>query len=177
FEGIVEQGDYYGAALALGSADVRLWDLVNAYRTLANGGRYSSMRLVSGSAPELALQIYSPATAFLISDILADRASRATTFGLENALATRSWSAVKTGTSKDMRDNWCVGYTNRFTVGVWVGNFSGASMHGVTGITGAAPVWLDVMNYLDQHFGGGAIARPEGLREQTVEFPEAVEPA
>ena len=41
FEGIVEQGDYYGAALALGSADVRLWDLVNAYRTLANGGRYS----------------------------------------------------------------------------------------------------------------------------------------
>jgi penicillin-binding protein 1C len=177
FEGIVEQGDYYGAALALGSADVRLWDLVNAYRTLANGGRYSSMRLVSGSAPELARQIYSPATAFLISDILADRASRATTFGLENALATRSWSAVKTGTSKDVRDNWCVGYTNRFTVGVWVGNFSGASMHDVTGITGAAPVWLDVMNYLDQHFGGGAIARPAGVNSRMVEFPQLVEPA
>ena len=163
FEGIVEQGDYYGAALALGSADVRLWDLVNAYRTLANGGRYSAMRLVSGGAPEPARQIYSPATAFLVSDILADRASRATTFGLENALATRFWSAVKTGTSKDMRDNWCVGYTGRFTVGVWVGNFSGASMHDVTGITGAAPVWLDVMNYLDQRFGSDAIARPAGV--------------
>jgi penicillin-binding protein 1C len=176
FTGIVEQGDYYGAALALGSADVRLWDLVNAYRTLANRGRYSAMRLTGGGAPEPARQIYSPATAFLVSDILADRASRATTFGLENTLATRFWSAVKTGTSKDMRDNWCVGYTGRFTVGVWVGNFSGASMHDVTGITGAAPVWLDVMNYLDQRFGGGAIARPAGVTSRTVEFPQAVEP-
>ncbi len=177
FEGIVEQGDYYGAALALGSADVRLWDLVNAYRTLANGGRYSAMRLSRGGAPEPARQSYSPATAFLISDILADRASRAATFGLENSLATRFWSAVKTGTSKDMRDNWCVGYTGRFTVGVWVGNFSGASMHEVTGITGAAPVWLDVMNYLDQRFGGGAIAKPAGVTARMVEFPNAVEPA
>ncbi len=176
FDGIVEQGDYYGAALALGSADVRLWDLVNAYRTLANGGRSSAMRLVSGGAPEPARQIYSPATAFLVSDILADRASRAPTFGLENTLATRFWSAVKTGTSKDMRDNWCVGYTGRFTVGVWVGNFSGASMHDVTGITGAAPVWLDVMNYLDQRFGSDAIARPAGVTARMVEFPQAVEP-
>ena len=96
--------------------------------------------------------------------------------GLENALATRFWSAVKTGTSKDMRDNWCVGYSGRFTVGVWVGNFSGASMHDVTGITGAAPVWLDVMNHLDQRFGSDAIARPAGVTSRIVEFPQAVEP-
>ncbi|HTQ25030.1 MAG TPA: penicillin-binding transpeptidase domain-containing protein, partial [Candidatus Binataceae bacterium] len=176
FEGIVEQGDYYGSALALGSADVRLWDLVNAYRTLANAGRYGAMRLAAGGAPPPARQVYSPATAFLISDILADRAGRAATFGLENALATRFWSAVKTGTSKDMRDNWCVGYTARFTVGVWVGNFSGAAMHDVTGITGAAPVWLEVMDYLDQRFGDGAIAKPAGVTVQMVRFPNAVEP-
>ncbi len=176
FTGIVEQGDYYGAALALGDADVRLWDLVNAYRTLANGGRYSGMRLAPGDPPAAARQIYSPAAAFLVSDILADRASRAETFGLENALATRYWSAVKTGTSKDMRDNWCVGYTDRFTVGVWVGNFSGAAMHDVSGITGAAPVWLDVMNHLDARFGAGAIPRPAGLSARPVSFPRAVEP-
>jgi len=175
FAEIVEPGDYYGASIALGSPDVTLWDLVNAYRTLANGGVLSPMRLfASGDASSV--RIYSPATAWLISDILADRASRSATFGLENNLATRYWSAVKTGTSKDMRDNWCVGYTSRFTVGVWVGNFSGAAMHNVTGITGAAPVWLEVMNHLYDRYGGGAVERPGGLRASTVEFPGAVEP-
>jgi len=175
FAEISEPGDYYGASIALGSADVSLWNLVNAYRTLANGGVLSPMHLFTHEATSSA-RIYSPATAWLISDILADRASRTATFGLENNLATRYWSAVKTGTSKDMRDNWCVGYTNRFTVGVWVGNFSGAAMHEVTGITGAAPVWLEVMNYLYERYGAGPMARPEGLRTQAVQFPNSVEP-
>ena len=60
---------------------------------------------------------------------------------------------MKTGTSKDMRDNWCIGYTRRFTVGVWVGNSSGAPMRDITGMTGAAPVWLEVVSYLHQHYG------------------------
>ena len=79
------------------------------------------------------------------TDILADRESRSATFGLESPLATRFLTAVKTGTSKEMRDNWCLGFSERYTVGVWVGNFSGAPMHDVSGITGAAPVWLEVM--------------------------------
>ena len=82
------------------------------------------------------------------ASILADRESRSGTFGLENPLATRFWTAVKTGTSKDMRDNWCIGFSSRYTVGVWVGNFSGEPMRNVSGVTGAAPVWLEVMNYL-----------------------------
>jgi penicillin-binding protein 1C len=188
FTEVVEPGDYYGASLALGSADVSLWNLVNAYRTLANGGVLSPMRLFAdeeersaghdspAGAPASSVRIYSPAAAYLVSDILADRASRSATFGLENNLATRYWSAVKTGTSKDMRDNWCVGYTDRFTVGVWVGNFSGAAMHEVTGITGAAPVWLEVMNYLYDRFGAAAPAPPAGVRSSAVEFPDSVEP-
>ena len=179
FQAIVEQGDYYGAALALGSGDVRLWDLANAYRTIANGGVFSPLHLVTrtGDAASPRQRIYSPATAFIVSDILADRASRSTTFGLENSLATRFWSAVKTGTSKDMRDNWCVGFTDRFTVAVWVGNFSGASMHDVSGTTGAAPVWLDIMNYLDDRFGARSPIPPAGVTNRTVSFPAAVEPA
>ena len=85
-----------------------------------------------------------------MSDILADRDARSDTFGLENPLATRFWSAVKTGTSKDMRDNWCIGYSSRYTVGVWVGNFSGTPMWNVSGIAGAAPIWSAVMQYLHQ---------------------------
>lgn len=79
---------------------------------------------------------------FIISSILSDREARSTTFGLENPLSTKFWSAAKTGTSKDMRDNWCVGYSDTYTVGVWIGNFSGEPMRDVTGITGAAPCGL-----------------------------------
>ena len=81
------------------------------------------------------------------------------TFGLENPLATRVWSAVKTGTSKDMRDNWCIGFTSRYTVGVWVGNFSGAPMHDVSGVTGAAPIWRDLVQWLHATRRVGAAAR------------------
>jgi len=176
FSGLVEEGDYYGAALALGSADVSLLQLVNAYRTLANGGRYSDLRLTTDADTHTSAQVYSPEAAFVISDVLSDRASRSTTFGLENSLATRYWSAVKTGTSKDMRDNWCVGYTDKFTVGVWVGNSSGAPMRDVTGITGAAPTWLSVMNYLHDRFGSGQIAPPPHVTVSAVSFPGAVEP-
>jgi penicillin-binding protein 1C len=176
FSGLIEEGDYYGAALALGSADVTLWQLVNAYRTLANGGKYSDLRLTSDADTHMSTQVYSPEASFVISDILSDRASRSTSFGLENSLATRYWSAVKTGTSKDMRDNWCVGYTDKFTVGVWVGNSSGAPMRDVTGITGAAPTWLSVMNYLHDRFGSGQIVRPSDVSLSHVSFPNEVEP-
>jgi penicillin-binding protein 1C len=91
-----------------------------------------------------------PAASFIVADILADNGARVPTFGLDNALATRYWSAVKTGTSKDMRDNWCVGFSARYTVGVWVGNASGAPMHAVSGVTGAAPVWRAVMDALQR---------------------------
>lgn len=177
FSGLDEEGDYYGAALALGSCDVSLWQLANAYRTLANGGQYSELQLTIGANSQSnARRLYSSEAAFVVSDIMADRASRSATFGLENSLATRYWSAVKTGTSKDMRDNWCVGYTDRFTVAVWVGNSSGAPMRDVSGITGAAPIWLDVMNYLHDRFGSGQIAPPQHVVKSDVRFPGAVEP-
>jgi penicillin-binding protein 1C len=178
FDSVVEEGDYYGGAVALGSADVTLWQIVNAYRTLANRGEWSPLRVQAESREPVRRRIYSGATAYLISSILSDRASRSSTFGLENSLATPFWSAVKTGTSKDMRDNWCVGYTRRFTVGVWVGNSSGAPMRDITGMTGAAPVWLEVVSYLHQRFSEtGDFVRPDGVIESRVQFPDSIEPA
>jgi penicillin-binding protein 1C len=146
---LAESGDFYGPSLALGTADITLWELANAYRTLANDGNWSELVLAPRSGvAEPPRRVFSPAAAFLVSDILSDREARYLTFGLENPLATRFWTAVKTGTSKDMRDNWCVGYSRRYTVGVWVGNFAGESMWDVSGVTGAAPVWLDIMRWL-----------------------------
>ncbi len=177
FEGLVESGEFYGPSLALGSAEVSLWELVNAYRTLANGGVMTPLRMrVDGRAPAPGRRLYSPEAAFLISSILADRESRSVTFGLENPLATPFWSAVKTGTSKDMRDNWCVGYTTRHTVGVWVGNFSGEPMRDVSGITGAAPIWLDVMNHLHRRKPGDAPNPPAGVLAREVTFQRSSEP-
>jgi penicillin-binding protein 1C len=178
FDGVTQEGDYYGGSVALGSADVTLWQMVDAYRTLANGGEWTPLRVQPSAHEATFRRIYSPETAYLISDVLSDRASRSSTFGLENSLATPFWSAVKTGTSQDMRDNWCIGYTRRFTVGVWVGNSSGAPMRDITGMTGAAPVWLEVVSYLHQHYGEpDEVPRPGGLVSSRVEFPDSIEPA
>jgi len=167
----IRSADFYGPSLALGSADVTLFDMVNAYRALANGGTWSPMHLVPGNHKETRERIISAESAFLISDILSDRESRSRTFDLESPLSTRFWTAVKTGTSKDMRDNWCVGFSDRYTVGVWTGNFSGEPMWNVSGVTGAAPVWVEIMNRLHRNQLSRMPAPPEGLVKRTVEIP------
>jgi penicillin-binding protein 1C len=159
-----ESGDFYGPSLALGTADVTLWEMVNAYRSLANGGLAGELRLVrAGGETPGRRRVFSEGAAFIVSDILADREARSPTFGLENPLATRFRSSVKTGTSKDMRDNWCIGFSRRFTVGVWVGNFSGEAMWDISGLTGAAPVWLEIMNRLHSEGAAGEDNPPAGL--------------
>jgi penicillin-binding protein 1C len=168
--GSLRTPEFYGPSLALGSADVTLWDLVNAYRALANGGVWSSPRLTAGDSVALPLRVFSAESAFLISNILSDRESRSWTFALENPLSTRFWTAVKTGTSKDMRDNWCVGFSDRYTVGVWAGNFSGESMWDVSGITGAAPVWIEVMNWLHRGQSSREPQAPAGVVRRIVEL-------
>ncbi len=165
---LAQAADFYGYALALGAPEVSLWSLTNAYRALANGGRFSQAHLLPGQAGSIA-QAIDPAAAFIVTDILADRAARSVTFGLENPLATPFWSAVKTGTSKDMRDNWCIGFSQRYTVGVWVGNFDGRPMRGVSGVTGAAPVWLELMQSLHTR-PGPAPAPPSGVVRQNGEW-------
>jgi len=184
FKSLTENGDYYGYSLALGSADISLLMLANAYRTLANGGQWSPLKVMAGSKPRApctegacsgvftgaAKRVAAPAAVFIVNDILSDRAARVGTFGLESWLATPYWSAAKTGTSKDMRDNWCVGFSARYTVAVWVGNAAGEAMHDVSGVSGAAPVWREVMDWLNR--GGKAVPRavPSGLVQQTIRF-------
>ncbi len=177
---LTRDADHYGFSLALGGAEVSLAQLANAYRALANGGRIAPLRTVhaatTGSASS-GVKVIDPAAAFIVNDILLDAAARALTFGLAGPLATRYPASVKTGTSKDMRDNWAVGFTGRYTVGVWVGNFSGEGMHDVSGVTGAAPVWREVMDFLHE---GGVPARdapPPGLVRQRVAYAGKLEPA
>ncbi len=186
--GLREGGGYYGYSLALGSPEVPLLQLTNAYRALANGGRLCEVRLQAPLPPPLGTgqgrgqasncaQILDPAAAFIVTDIMADRNARAPTFGTDSILATRFWSAVKTGTSKDMRDNWAVGFSERYTVGVWIGNAGGAPMWDVSGTSGAAPVWAALMRHLHARMPSRAPGPPAGLIEAPVRFGDGLEAA
>jgi penicillin-binding protein 1C len=168
-----ESGDYYGYSLALGSAEVSLLGLTNAYRTLANGGRFGEVQFALRPAPVQPRPVLDPRAAFITADILADPLARARTFGTDSLLATRFWTAVKTGTSKDMRDNWALGFSQRYTVGVWVGNASGAPMWDVSGTSGAAPIWAALMNHLHSREPSRAPAPPPGLVHTPVQFAAA----
>jgi penicillin-binding protein 1C len=178
-----ETGDYYGYSLALGSAELPLLALTNAYRTLANGGRFSEVAIRPPSSPAKgpatpgARPALDARAAFIVGDILSDPNARARTFGTDSVLATRFWTAVKTGTSKDMRDNWALGWSQRYTVGVWVGNASGAAMHDVSGTSGAAPIWAAVMQQLHARTPSRAPLPPAGLTAQRVSFGAQLEAA
>jgi penicillin-binding protein 1C len=182
---VKQQGGHYGYSLALGSADVRLIDLTNAYRALANGGQWQPLRHLQEpastvepiSSTKTNTLTITAETAFIVADMLADNEARALTFGLDSALRLPFRASVKTGTSKDMRDNWCIGFNDRYTVGVWVGNASGTPMRGVSGVSGAAPIWNSVMRQLHQ---GQSIAKPtmpSGIVKQTVSFKGVTEPS
>jgi len=173
-----QAGDYYGFSLALGSADVTLASLTNAYRALANGGIARPVfDLADHPAAPAGTRAFSPEASFIVTDMLADNNARTRTFGFDSVLATRTFSAVKTGTSKDMRDNWTVGFTSRYTVGVWVGNADGAPMWDVSGVTGAAPAWNALVNYLHRRTGSRAPDAPPGVVKTRVAYQDDIEPA
>jgi penicillin-binding protein 1C len=176
YAGLQADGAYYGYSLALGSAEVSLLEQVNAFRTLANGGLFSPLRLRLDEPGAMPKRVLDEGAAFIIASVLNDPASRAITFGLDSPLATRFWSAVKTGTSKDMRDNWCVGSSRRYTVGVWVGNFEGDSMHGVSGVSGAAPAWLAILNRLEAEGESTPPPPPANVVRAEVRFENGLEP-
>jgi penicillin-binding protein 1C len=162
---------FHGHALALGSAETSLLALANAYRMLANGGVHRAPGL-PGPTPDSAgrpRRVFTAAATGQVARILADPAARASTFGFDSVLATRHFAAVKTGTSKDLRDNWCIGFDAAHTVAAWVGNAGGEPMHAVSGTAGAAPAWQQTMAWLQardpssaRNFGSGPGLAPRG---------------
>ena len=109
------------------------------------------------------VQVFDPRVAWLISDILSDDNARSTGFGLNSTLKLDRAAAVKTGTTTNFHDNWTIGYSPDLLVGVWVGNSGYEAMHNVTGLTGAAPIWHEVMRGLLQGRPDRPFDRPEGL--------------
>ena len=171
--------DHYDLSLALGGGQVSLLELSTAYAALANNGAFTGHtslldihdadgNLLYTQEKPPPIQVFDPRVAWLVSDILSDDAARQTGFGLGSTLKLERTAAVKTGTTTNFHDNWTIGYTPDLVVGVWVGNSGYEAMHNVTGLTGAAPIWHEVMRGLlaghpDRHF-----TRPDGLIQVEV---------
>ncbi len=180
----------YGLSLTLGGGEVTPLELTAAYGAFASGGRRVQPYLIqavddqrpAGQAdaapveqalagllgPQPAPAVLSPQIAFLISDILSDRYARMRAFGQLSALDVDRPAAAKTGTTSDWRDNWTVGYTPDRVVGVWVGNADGLPMEHISGVTGAGPVWHEVMLAAHRGLPARPFARPEGVVETRI---------
>jgi penicillin-binding protein 1C len=162
FSSLIKSATEYGPGLALGNGEVTLLDLTCAYTIFPRRGTYVKPVYIKqftdrkGLVHFNSLQNQAVTGPFtdeslrLIEDILSDNDARSPAFGLNSALQLPFPCAVKTGTSKDFKDNWCVGWTSRFTVGVWAGNFDASPMHNVSGVSGAAPIFHEEMLMLDK---------------------------
>jgi penicillin-binding protein 1C len=178
FSGLSQNPAFYGVGLTLGNGEVNLLELTAAYSALARQGSFLPVRTVlelrdkSGETivpqPTAGASVFSPQVAYVITDILADRDARVPSFGYNTSLSLPFPAAAKTGTSKDYRDNWTVGYTPDYTIGIWVGNFSGRPMHNVSGITGCGPLFRDVMLLLHRQARWRDFPEPEGIARVAV---------
>ncbi len=169
----------YDLSLALGGGQMSLLELTSAYAVLANRGfangrttildiRDADGRLLYQPTRPGQIQIFDPRVAWLISDILSDDNARQLGFGENSTLKIERPAAVKTGTTTNFHDNWTIGYTPSIVVGVWVGNSDYQAMRDVNGLTGAAPIWQEILRGLLRGQPKEAFIRPPGLEEQQV---------
>lgn len=171
----------YGLALTLGGGDVSLLELTGAFAIFANGGERQppfAITRIEDHDGELVFehqpqgeQVIRADHAYLISDILSDNSARTPAFGSNSVLRLPFAVAVKTGTTNDFRDNWTLGYTPDLAVGVWIGNADYTPMRNISGVTGAAPLWSDVMQWeINRSFGGNPsnFVRSDTVEDHTI---------
>ncbi len=181
FGSLAQPAAYYGYGLTLGNGEVTLLELTNAYASIANGGLWQPVRMIHALQPvnrsvegewedtgrtSAQRRIFNDQVSFLLTNILSDPVARRPAFG--SSFRFSFPCAVKTGTTKDYRDNWTVGFTTEHTVGVWTGNFDGKPMRGVSGVTGAGQIFRDVIMLLHKHSPPGEFSVPSGLTKITV---------
>ncbi|MCL4369041.1 MAG: transglycosylase domain-containing protein [Actinobacteria bacterium] len=181
----------YGLALTLGGGEVTPLEFTAAYAVFANGGLRSPTHAISRivdvygkvvfeyqpPAPE---QVIRPEHAYLMTSILSDNQARTPSFGPNSPLHLPFAVAAKTGTTNDFRDNWTMGYTPDLAVGVWVGNADFTPMEHTTGLTGAAPIWNQFMQFAESRITGDnptPFSRPQSITEKVICAISGAEPS
>jgi len=173
FSSLGKEGASYGLGLTIGNAEVRLVELANAYACLARMGKALPWRLrpapdEQGTLPRRTL--FTGELCWILADILADDAARTPAFGFHSPLNLPFPVAAKTGTSTDYRDNWTLGFTPDYTVGVWMGRFDNKPIPGkLTGGSGAALIFREVMLRLYADRKAPWYDRPAGVVSATVD--------
>jgi penicillin-binding protein 1C len=177
----------YGLSLTLGSGEVRLVDLTNAFAAFGARGmlaqpfaiarvRDASGRILFAHTPAAATRVLSQEHAYLVTDILSDPDARIPGFGGVTPFEVPFPAAVKTGTSTGYRDTWTIGFTPNIAIGVWVGNADGAPMQGLAGVEGAGPIWRDAMMAASLSRSMDPFVRPAGIVDATVCAPTGLLP-
>jgi len=165
FSTLKESADFYGEGLALGSSEVSLFELVQAYSLFANKGRVRPLRWFKLEPTRLNETILDPMAASLVSHILRDPKARMLEFGSTSILNFPAPTSVKTGTATDYRDAWAVGFNGRYVVGIWMGDLDRRPTDGNTGARGPALLLRSVFNHLNQEMPA---VRPLALHENLL---------
>lgn len=163
-----EPPEHYGLALTLGDGEVTLLELTRAYAMLARGGSTVNERLLLTDPETPGNTALSPEVSWLITDILSDPNARLREFGSSGPLTFDFPVASKTGTTRNSRDNWTIGYTPTRVVGVWVGNADNSPMKGTSGVTGAGPIFHDVMVEAMKNEPPSIFPRPMDITQKTI---------
>lgn len=172
-----------GLSVSLGGGDVTMLELAQAYSVLARGGTKVPLTTITEIAdasgkvlyrrPEIEVQrVISPETTFIVSHILSDNNARIDAFGPSSLLTIPGKTvAVKTGTTNDKRDNWAAGYTNGVVAVAWVGNNDNTPMNQkiASGITGASPIWNQVMKEALKTYPDGIMKKPDSVEAVEVD--------
>jgi penicillin-binding protein 1C len=160
--------DDYGLGLVIGNAEVSLEQLVAAFAMFANGGAYHPLRYLLEKEESAGKPVFSGEVAYIISDILSDPSARMITFGNFRDVSFPFKVSLKTGTSTGYRDGWTVGYTPEYTVGVWIGNFEGTPTNQMSGASGAASIFKDIIYLLHGKGQPSLLRRPENVTSVEV---------
>jgi penicillin-binding protein 1C len=169
FASLDQKPQHYGLSLVLGSGEVTLMELAAAYTALARRGEVCKKLRLLRDAPLLQKRVFDPSTSYLLGQALRDPRVRIEAFGPRNALMFDYPVAVKTGTSSDFRDSWTVGYTDRFTLAVWMGRFDGHPTQGLSGANGAGRLFARIFAVLVAQKGQPrAPSAPQNVRHATV---------
>lgn len=163
-----EPAEHYGLALTLGDSEVKLLELARAYGVFARGGETLNLRALLYEPVSSGNRLLDPKVSWLVSDILSSDEARAAEFGMAGPLSFDFPVAAKTGTTRNSRDNWTLGYTPDRIVGVWVGNADNSPMRGTSGITGAGPIFHDAMIAATRDLTRSFFPRPTGIIDRVV---------